>query len=53
MRPIASKRKNKSPAKIQKLHKGLKINQLHQNLIKLMEERYIESLDQKCDRSFR
>jgi hypothetical protein len=53
MRPIASKRKNKGPAKIQKLHEGPKINQLHQDLVKPMEERYIESLNQKCDRSFR
>jgi hypothetical protein len=29
MRPIANKRENKSPAKIQKLHEGPKINQLH------------------------
>jgi hypothetical protein len=29
MRPIANKRKNKSPAKIQELHKGPKINQSH------------------------
>jgi hypothetical protein len=33
MRPIASKRENKSPAKIQKLHKGPKINQLYQDLV--------------------
>jgi hypothetical protein len=49
MRPIASERKNKGPAKIQELHKSLKINQSHQNLVKPMEERYIESLNQKCN----
>jgi hypothetical protein len=53
MRPIASKRKNRGPAKIQGLHEGPKINQLHQNLVKPMEERHIENLDQRCDRSFR
>jgi hypothetical protein len=53
MRPIASKRENKSPAKIQELHKGTKINQSHQNLVKPMEERYIESLNQRCNRSSR
>jgi hypothetical protein len=53
MRPIASKRKNKGPAKIQELHKSPKINQSHQDLVKPMKERYIENLDQKCDRSFR
>jgi hypothetical protein len=45
MRPIASKRENKGSAKIQKLHKGPKINQSYQNLVKLMEERYIENLN--------
>jgi hypothetical protein len=45
MRPIASKRKNKSPAKIQGLHEGPKINQLHQDLVKPMGERYIKNLD--------
>jgi hypothetical protein len=29
MRPIASKRENKNPARIQELHKGPKINQLY------------------------
>jgi hypothetical protein len=45
MRPIASKRENKSPAKIQKLHESPKINQSHQNLVKPIEERHIENLD--------